>query len=475
MTEQSAALEDGSQAPPGERLPLRTRLAFGAGDLGPGFSGVVIGFFQAFFLTTVAGLGPGDAGLIVLIGRFWDALTDPLMGVISDRSRFWPGRRRFWILVGALPFSLFFAAMWYVPPFEGAARFFYFLVVILLFNTAFTVVNVPYTSLTAELTSDYDERTTLTSFRFFFSIGGSMIGGILHGIFITMFCADPQLCLPAESQRGYLLSGIVFGLIMLLPFLWCVVGTRERGVSEPAAGSFLAAFRQVGTAFSNRAFLFVVGIYLCSWTALQVTQNVITFYLTFYLQRGDMFPLILTAVQGSALIFLFVWSAASRKIGKKNVYYLGMSFWILVQAGLFFLPSDQFWLAVALAALAGVGVATAYIVPWSMLPDVTDLDELQTGERREGIFYGVMSLLQKTGVGVGVAVSLQILELSGFDQNLLPGQQPDSALLALRWMLGPVPTLILLLGILLVYFYPISRQRHSDILAELAVRRRGES
>lgn len=470
MAEQAVGQTGTAPAASG-RLPWRTRLAFGAGDLGPGLSGVVIGFFQGLFLTTVAGLSPGAAGLIVLIGRFWDAITDPLMGVISDRTRLWPGHRRFWMLAGAIPFGLFFTAMWYVPPLEGSARFLYFLCAILLFNTAFTVVNVPYTSLTAELTSDYDERTMLNSFRFAFSIGGSMVGGILHGMFIIMFCADPQQCRPAESQQGYLLSAMIFGVVMILPFLWCVAGTRERVASEPAASSFAASFRQIGSALSNRAFLYVVGIYLCSWNALQVTQNVIGFYLTFYLQRADMFPIILSAVQGSALVFLFVWGALSRKIGKKNVYYAGMSFWILVQAGLFFLPPDQIWLAVALAALAGVGVSTAYIVPWSMLPDVTDLDELQHGKRREGVFYGMMALLQKTGVGIGIALTLQVLGMSGFDQNLLAGQQPESALQALRWLIGPLPTVILLLGIVLVYFYPISRERHQEILAALAARR----
>jgi GPH family glycoside/pentoside/hexuronide:cation symporter len=220
-----------------------------------------------------------------------------------------------------------------------------------------------------------------------------------------------------------------------------------------------------------RPFLFVIGIYLCSWLALQVTQNVIGFYLTFYLRRADMFPIVLLAVQGSAMIFLFVWSAASRKIGKQAVYYIGMSFWILVQVGLFFLGPDQITLAIVLAALAGVGIATAYLVPWSMLPDVIDEDELRTGQRREGVFYGVMTFTQKTCVGLGIALTLQALQWFGFDQNALPGQQPESALYALRWMVGPLPTVILLIGMFLVYRYPITRARHTAVLEELARRR----
>ncbi|NJN18918.1 MAG: MFS transporter [Oscillochloris sp.] len=461
-----------SASPPApERLSLSSKLAFGAGDLSPGMAALVIGFFQALFLTTVAGLSPGAVGIILLLGRVWDAITDPFMGMISDRTRSRFGRRRFWLLVGAVPFGILYFLLWWVPPFADIGTFFYYLVVILAFNTIYTVVNVPYTSLTAELTSDYDERTSLNSFRFAFSIGGSLLIGILHGVFVTRFCADPTACRPGESQAGYMLSAAIFGIVMIFPFFWAVAGTRERytpGAESTMPPSIIA---QLKVAVQNRPFLFVIGIYLCSWMALQITQNVIGFYLTFYLRRADLFPIVLLAVQGSAMLFLFIWSAVSRQIGKQNTYYAGMIFWIAVMAGLFFVGPEQITLVLILAFLAGVGIATAYLVPWSMLPDVVDLDELNTGQRREGIFYGVMTFTQKTCVGLGIALTLQALQWYGFNGNLLPGQQPESALLALRWMIGPVPTVILLIGIFLVWRYPLTKARHAEILATLAERK----
>ncbi|MBX0326399.1 MFS transporter [Oscillochloris sp. ZM17-4] len=466
-----SAVSSAAPAAPAGRLSFASKLAFGAGDLSPGMAAIIVGFFQALFLTTVAGMSPSAVGAILLLGRVWDAITDPWMGLISDRTRSRLGRRRIWMLVGAAPFGLLYFLLWFSPPFGDVGKFLYYLVVILFFNTAYTVVNVPYTSLTAELTSDYDERTSLNSFRFAFSIGGSLVAGIIHGLLITRFCADANACLPAESRAGYMLSAAIFGVVMVLPFLWCVAGTRERYAPPAAPSASASIIGQLKVAVGNRPFLFVIGIYLCSWMALQITQNVIGFYLTFYLKRADLFPLVLLAVQGSAMVFLFVWSAASRKIGKQNTYYAGMIFWILVQSGLFFLPSDQAMTAVFLAALAGVGIATAYLVPWSMLPDVIDLDELNTGERREGVFYGVMTFTQKTCVGLGIALTLQSLQWYGFDGSLLPGQQPESALTALRWMVGPLPTVILLIGIVLVYRYPLTKQRHAEILAELARRK----
>jgi GPH family glycoside/pentoside/hexuronide:cation symporter len=180
----------------------------------------------------------------------------------------------------------------------------------------------------------------------------------------------------------------------------------------------------------------------------------------------------LLAVQGSALIFLFVWSAVSQRIGKKVVYIIGMLFWIGVQSVLFFIQPDQVLLALLLGVLAGVGVATAYLIPWSMMPDVIEYDEMRTGQRREGIFYGFMVFLQKVGLGLGLYLVGVALEWQGFIEQPQPGDvQPESALTAIRVLIGPVPTVVLICGIILTAFYPITKQKHAEILAQLEARR----
>jgi len=447
-----------------ERLPLRTRLAFGAGDLGPAIATIIAGFFQLFFLTTVAGLPPALAGAILLVVKIWDAVNDPIIGWLTDRTSTRWGRRRPWLLFGAAPFGLLFFLQWVIPPFDVTGKFVYYLIIALLFDTAFTIVNVPYTALTPELTRDYDERTVLNSFRFAFSIGGSLLGGILHQSIVSLYPADPR--------TGYLVAGAVVGTLIALPFLWCFLGTRERYEPDPEAKE-LSLGEQIGYVFRNRPYLFVVGIYMFSWLAVQVTSAVLTFYITFWLRRPDLITTFLLAVQGSALAFLFVWSAVSRRIGKKAVYLVGSVIWIAVQAFLFFLQPEQITLAIILAVIAGAGVATAYLVPWSMMPDVIELDELETGQRREGMFYGFMVLLQKLGLAVGLFLVGLGLQVAGFNENLPADLQPDSARLAIRLMIGPVPTLILICGMLLTWFYPITREKHEQTLALLAARRSG--
>jgi GPH family glycoside/pentoside/hexuronide:cation symporter len=223
--------------------------------------------------------------------------------------------------------------------------------------------------------------------------------------------------------------------------------------------------------FGKSPYLFVIGIYLCSWLAIQVTAAVLPFYITYWIQAPDLRLGMIATVQGSALIFLFFWCWVSGKIGKKAVYLIGMVFWIGVQSALFFVQPAQAMIGFLLAALAGVGVATGYLVPWSMMPDVMEFDELRTGQRREGIFYGFMVLAQKFGIGLGLFLVGQALGWQGFDESIPIGQQPESALLAIRIMIGPVPTVFLLLGMVLTWFYPITRQKHEAVRAELAARK----
>jgi GPH family glycoside/pentoside/hexuronide:cation symporter len=171
---------------------------------------------------------------------------------------------------------------------------------------------------------------------------------------------------------------------------------------------------------------------------------------------------------------VLIWAKVSERIGKQNVYYLGALFFAAALMGLFFLQPGQVAATFVMAVLAGVGISVGYLVPWSMVPDVVELDELQTGRRREGIFYGFFVFLQKMGLALGLFISGWVLDLAGYI-NATPGRpdpiQPESALLALRVLIGPVSAVILLLSFLAVRAYPITRARHAEIRAELAKRK----
>lgn len=459
---------------PREKLNLSTKLAFGAGDLGPAITANISVFFVLVFLTNVAGLPAGLAGSVLMVGKIWDAINDPIVGVLSDRTVHPWGRRYPWMVFGAIPFGILFFLQWIVPSNNQWFLFGYYVIIGILFNTAYTAVNLPYTALTPELTSDYNERTSLNSFRFSFSISGSIFSLILAQIIFSLF--------PDSPYQKYLVLGAVCAILSVLPIFWCFLGTRKRvwsgnSVADSQDNSdSIPLAEQIKIALSNRPFLLVIGIYLCSWLGVQLTASILPYFVVNWMQMPEAaFPQVAIAVQGTALVMLFVWSSVSKRYGKKSVYFMGMGVWIIAQAGLFFLQPGQVGLMYILAILAGCGVSTAYLVPWSMIPDVIDLDELNTGQRREGVFYSFMVLLQKIGLAVGLFLVGQALSFAGF-LSTVPGQpapiQPDSALLAVRFAIGPLPTLVLIIGMIFTFLYPITKEAHTDILLRLSEKKR---
>lgn len=543
-------------SPNSEKLHFTTKLAYGSGDFGPAIAANILVFYLLFFFTDVAGLPAGLAGSVLMIGKISDAINDPIIGILSDKTRSRWGRRLPWIIGGMIPFGLFYSLQWIIPHFSNDITlnrwglFAYYVLIGIVFNIAYTTVNLPYTALTPELTQDYNERTSLNSFRFAFSIGGSILSLILYilvsiaypddpqirffllglscsilGILALLWCslriqergADPILNVTQKKQLGkflILLSilGIIYGILRLIPGMSPLIGGHNRldfisffdllcsllllgfgfslvlsktephlvkqtakpGDDNEKTAASLSFFQQLKIVFNNRPFLFVIGIYLCSWLAVQLTASILVYFVVSYMKLAEsQSGLVALAVQGTALVMLFFWQAVCQKLDKKVVYFMGMGVWIIAQIGLFSIQPGQVNLMFILAIMAGFGVSVAYLIPWSMVPDVIELDELETGQRREGVFYAFMVLLQKFGLALGLFLVGVVLEAAGFIARV-PNEpiptQPESALLAIRIAVAPLPAVILLIGLVLAYFYPITREVHAEIRLKLQER-----
>jgi len=447
------------------KLNRWTKLAFGAGDLGPAIETAIYGFFLNYFLLNVAGLNPARAGTILLIAKSWDAVNDPLIGALTDRTRTRWGRRRPWLLFGAIPFGVAYFLLWLVPALNADGKFWYYLIMAIILDTAYSAVNVPYTALTPELSDDYDERTSLNTYRFGFSILGGIIAAALHNVIVGAL----------GNATGWMVSAGIWSVFMTVPSLITFAFTRESHFSAEDAPKGPGYFEGLKIAFSNKAFVSVTLIFLLSWLSLQFVQNNLKLYVEQWVHAGEYFTFLIVGVQFASFLFMLMWARISQRIGKQRVYYAGMAVWVLISIVLFFVRPGQVILLFALAILAGVGVSVAYLVPWSMLPDVVEMDELETGQRREGIYYGFFVFMQKLGLGLGLAISNYVLELAGY-VNPPPGsdvvpEQPESVLLALRIFVSFAPAAILLLSFLAVRAYPITREKHQAMLDELARRR----
>jgi len=462
------ATASGLQRNTGQSLNFLTKFVYGLGDLGTAITASLKSFFLLFFLTDVARLDPAAAGSIVLITKIWDAINDPIIGYLSDRTNSRWGRRRPWLLFGAVPFGLLLFLLWLVPPFGPVGTYVYYLVVGLLLDAAYTAINVPYSALTPELTRDYDERTSLTSFRSGVSVMGSVIAAGLHPVIVGQF-DDPR--------TGYMVSAAVWAVLSILPPLLVFSVTREQQetMEEHRSVAPMPLWTQIKVAFANQPYRFVIALYLFSWLALQLTAAVMAYYLTYYIGRPGWLPIVLVSIQLSTFSFVFVWSSISRRLDKRMIYLTGASIWLLVQLAIYFVVEPgQAVLLVALAVFSGIGISTAYLIPWSMMPDVIEFDEWETGDRREGIFYGFMVFLQKTAIAVAIWFVGIALGWAGYvtPTDAIPQPvQPESALAAIRLFVGPIPAAFLLLSLVIAYVYPISRQAHADMRAAIDKRR----
>lgn len=437
-----------------EKLPLLTKLIYGIGDWGNTTTTTIVGFFFLFFLTDVAHLPPIYASPIMLIGTIWDAINDPLIGVLADKVHTRWGRRRPFFIIGAIPFGLGFMMLWWVPPFtSNFLLMLYYLVAYIIFDTFFTFVCVPYGTLTPELTQDYNERTQLNGFR----MGTSMAGGLIAAFFVPVIAG-----MFPEVKTGYMVMALIFGVLAMLPYFLLFFTMKEK--YQEAAPSELSIFQSLSYTLKNRAFRFAAGIYMTSWMTVAMVQSLFIYYVTYWMNMASELDYLLAVVQLAAFVCIPIIVKLADKTGKTKAYILGMVWWTLVMLSLAFLPSSAGRIVYVIAALAGMGIAAAHVIPWSIIPDVVDDDELRTGHRREGTYYGYMVFIQKAGTAVMLAIIPWVLSRTGYVPNQVQNVETTTAI---RMMMGLIPTVLLTISMLLAWKFPITRERYAALRREL--------
>ncbi len=455
------------------RLTTTFKLVFGLGDWGPSAASTARNIFWFVFLTNVVGLGAGLAGGVWLVGRVWDAVNDPLVGSISDRLHSRLGRRRPFLLFGSIPFALSFFLMFIVPPFESrSALLLYYSLVFLIYDTLFTIVNVPYLALVPELTDHYDERSSLTGWRTAVAFLAQLVtAGAFKLLAENVFA--PWFGGPDGLRLGYMLAAGLWAISMAVPFVLLALVIREpdtQPVDSPIRP--VANFREV---FANRPFRLAALIYLLCFATGDVILVVLVRYLVDYIRVPPGFDsLFLVIVLTFSLLSIPAILALMRRTNKRIAYMIGIGFMVVVLSVAMFLgPGDYRPLFVG-AALAGVGFAAMSIIPWAIVADVIDVDELNTGERREGLYTGYLVFLRKLGTGVMVFVVGQLLAATGYASSNTGSafmEQPAAALMVMRALVTALPALALGLSLILAWRFPIDRASHEAVRRALDERR----
>jgi len=442
------------------KIPVGVKIAYGGAEGASSLLFTVVAIYFLIFLTDVVGMSPRLASLVLFASNAWDALADPFMGVITDRTKSKYGRRRPYLLGIALPFALIFWLIFTTPHLHGPALFAYFLVMSILMRTAITVLDVPYTALAPEMTKDYDERTSLVSYRTVWSQVTSIIGATMMPLVVRHF-SDPK--------TGWSAAGAFFGAICILPIL--LTWRFTRGWERYSADLRPLNLKDMSEAvFGNRTFRYVIGIYLFCLTAIYASGAVAPYFLQYWMNfsEGDQsifFGVLFTCT----IVWVPLIALASNKLGKRAALIIFMGSWALTYGvgALLVQPGQKIFLYI-LAALASGGVAAAYQLTWAIIPDVVEIDEFKTGARREGLYYGVAIFIQKTGSAVSLLIVGQILGWIGYVPN---AAQSSSALFGIRMMFGPLIATMLIFSIILAYFMPMTRDRHRALVKAIEQKR----
>ncbi|MBP7738667.1 MAG: MFS transporter [Spirochaetes bacterium] len=440
----------------GSGMSMRSKIGYGICDLGGNLFFTAIGLWLMIYLTDTVGIAAGLAGIVVAIGKIWDAITDPVAGFLSDRTKTRWGRRRPWMLFGSFPLFVTMIIMFTNPHLESqAALFIWGVVAFCLLNTAYTAVNIPYNSLTPELTQDYHERTSLNGYRFGFAVVGTLTGAGL---------ALPLVSLFKTKSAGFSAMGAVFGGVMLITALITFFSVREPSTErEPFSKGFFATYRKV---FMNRPYLLILGAYALHVTALTIIMSVAAYYFKYIHNDEQATTTAMLVLLVTAFVFIPVSVILSKKFGKKIVYGAGMLIFALNIMILFFLGHlYPVGFSIALMCSAGIGLGFTYVMPYAMVPDAVEYDYLLSGERTEGAFYGIWTFGIKIGQAIALAITGAVLSLVGYVPDAV---QSAEAQLGIRLLVGPITAVIFVLGVVVLYLYPINEKRYNEIIAQIA-------
>ncbi len=444
-----------------EKLTAKAKVLYGVADLGIALLTASIQFFLLFFYTDIAGIDPALAGMALLVGKLtWDALNDPLFGYFSDRTRSRWGRRKPYMLFGAIPFGLTIWLLFSLPPgLTGVKAFLAVLSTFLLADTTQTLVSVPYYALSAELTYDYDERTSLTSVRMIFSVLGYILGAAATTAVAGYFISQGW-----SKSAAYSGMGAAFGLVAVITTLITALGVKERYRPELLPAQ-MPAISQIRQAFKNRPFVQFMIMSTIISISFTLLTSLLPYFLTYQLLMPGQIPLVMLVMLVTIGVFLIPWQYVSQKLNKGPSYALGLAIASVAIIAAFLLPNQPTPIIYLIAFAAGVGFSAQYVFPWSMLPDVIEVDQASTNERHEGIYFGMNAFLGKLTGALGIALSGWALKIFGYVPNAV---QTPQALFGIRFFFAIIPVIAFMVALPLLIWYPITRKTHAELTHKAA-------
>ena len=439
---------------------LTSKIGYGLGDVANGGAFALLGLLYLNFLVSVEGMNPALAGIVVMIARVWDAFTDPLMGIISDRTRSRFGRRRVYLLFGAIPLFISFVLLWYsfgiVNPF---GKFIYYTIVYMMFSTAIAITAVPYNALLPDMVDGYKERTGYITVRM-----------LISNIAATIAVTTPALILGPEAYRttsDFLIMGIIFGLFFAIPLVVSYFMTWENPQpttqTRPGLRGIITEFF---SSFNNRAFRQYLGIFVFGQVATDIGTAVTAFWLADIMLQGDFLMVVSGIVMVAAVSMLPVNNWLSKKYGKHYPTFILMPLRVLALIMAFFMtPNTPLLLLVLTCLLMGFGAGAASYVSWVLLPDMPDTNELIHGTKNAGVYGAIATFARNFTSGVSIFVVGVMLNFFGYVESVAGVQveQTATALMGVRIIFTVIPAILTMITIWIGLRFVLTKKGHQQI------------
>ena len=489
-----------------EKLSFREKAGYGFGDAAANFVFQTMLIFQLGFYTDVFGITAAAAGTLLLAGRFWDAAFDPLMGVIADRTNTRWGKFRPWVLWSAVPFALMFYLAFTTPDFGATGKLVYAYVTYILLMTVYSVNNLPYSALNGVMTGDVNERTSLSSFRFFFAMSASFL---VQGLTLPLVNKLGQ----GDAAKGWSMTIGIFALLCIVFFVITFLSARERVKPDPNQKS--SPKQDFADLLRNNPWksMFVLTLFL--FVTLALWGSATFYYFTYYVDKTQLFTFLQSAglatttsngaqaaggwfhsilgafglivtedhsnvtsvgfslfnMSGQLVMILGVLSSKflSIRFGKKAVFVLGLLFTTLFTALFILLPADAIGATFTLNLLKSLAYGPTIPLLWSMMADVADFAEWRTKRRATGVVFAGIVFALKAGLGLGGAICGWLLAAYDYVPNII---QSEHALLGIRMTASIYPAITFSIGVVALSFYGITKKLNLQIQDELIERRK---
>lgn len=456
------------------KTTLIEKIGYGFGDMASSMFWKIFSYYLPFFYSNIFGLSLLDAGVLVLVTRIWDAVSDPMMGVVCDRTHTRWGKYRPYLLWVAPLFSICGILLFTTPDWSYGSKLIWAYVTYIMMMSVYTGINVPYGAMLGVMTDDSKEKTVFSSFRMFFAYGGS---------FIALFLWEPLTNMLGgyNSTNGWFWTMVIIAACCLVMFILCFLLTKEhlKTVSTVSVGNDFKAL------LSNRPWWLLIGAALCSNLFNTVRGATVAYYFQDIIGPDVTLVFFSISFLFYAGLFLGVGEVANmvgvalcvpiaNRLGKKTTFMLVNAMLVGLSVLFFFVPYTPagFWMMLVLQVIISVFTGIMSPLVWSMYADVSDYAELKFHTASTGLIFSSASMAQKFGGAIGGAAVLWLLSGFGYitDASLLEAGavQPAAALSVLRWLMSFIPAAVALFAIVIVWFYPLTSARVEDINSDLS-------